>query len=113
MSTIAERAPARAPRRAKASATTRKRLVRSGVLWIVALAALLAGVVALNVVVLQLNVRLDELGRQRAELKADAARLRSQISTAAANVRIEREARDRLGLVPADPTATRYVELKP
>jgi cell division protein FtsL len=111
MSTIAQADRTKAPARARGGA--RRRLVTSGVLWIVALGVLLAGVVAVNVVVLQLNVRLDELGRQRAELKADAARLRSRISTAAANVRIESEAQDRLGLVPADPTVTRYVELKP
>jgi cell division protein FtsL len=111
MSTIAQTARTTSARRSAAG--VRRRLVRSGVLWILALGVLLAGVVAVNVVVLQLNVRLDELGRQRAELKADSARLRSSISTAAANVRIAREARDRLGLVPADPTVTRYVELKP
>jgi cell division protein FtsL len=111
MSTLAQSAGTRSTRRSKAG--VRKRLVRSGVLWIIVLGVLLAGVVAVNVVVLQLNVRLDELGRQRAELKADSARLRSSISTAAANVRIAREARDRLGLLPADPTVTRYVELKP
>jgi cell division protein FtsL len=112
MSTIAQAARTTSTRRRSATGV-RGRLLRSGVVWIVALGLLLAGVVAVNVVVLQLNVRLDELGRQRAELKADAARLRSSISTAAANVRIAREARDHLGLVPADPTVTRYVELKP
>jgi cell division protein FtsL len=111
MSTIAQADRTKAPAGARRGA--RRRLVTSGVLWIVALGVLLAGVVAVNVVVLQLNVRLDELGRQRAELKADAARLRSRISTAAANVRIESEAQDRLGLLPADPAVTRYVELKP
>jgi cell division protein FtsL len=111
MSTLAQTARTTSAPRSKPG--VRRRLVRSGVLWILALGVLLAGVVAVNVVVLQLNVRLDELGRQRAELKADAARLRSSISTAAANVRIARDARDHLGLVPADPTVTRYVELKP
>jgi cell division protein FtsL len=110
MSAIAETGPVRAPARAKAKA--RKRPVTGGVLWIVVVGALLAGVVAINVVVLQLNVRLDELGHQRAELKADAARSRSLISTAAANVHIEREARDQLGLVPVDPASTRYVNLR-
>jgi len=65
------------------------------------------------VLVLQLNVELDRYGRERAELKADSARLRSQLSSASANVRIESEAQVKLGLVPADPTVTTYVHLAP
>ena len=54
------------------------------VAWIVVLAVLLAGVVAVNVAVLQLNVRLDELGRERIELQGETKRLSSQLSSAAA-----------------------------
>ena len=49
-----------------------------GVLWILLAAVLLAGVVAVNVAVLQLNVRLDELGRERIQLQAETKRLSSQ-----------------------------------
>ena len=84
-----------------------------GVLWIVLFGVLLAGVVAVNVAVLQLNVRLDELGRERIQLRADNARLSSQLSSAAAAARIEAEARKRLGLVPADANTTAYVQLAP
>jgi cell division protein FtsL len=84
-----------------------------GVVWIVVLAVLLAGVVAVNVAVLQLNVRLDELGRERIQLRADTNRLSSQLSSASANVRIESQARSRLGLVRADPALTRHVQLTP
>ena len=82
-------------------------------MWIVLAGALLAGVVAINVAVLQLNVRLDELGRERVELRDDNARLRSQLSSAAAAARIEGQARTRLGLVPADGATTTYVDLAP
>src|SRR5919106_1376578 len=85
----------------------------SGVVWIVLFGALLAGVVAVNVAVLQLNVRLDGLSRERIELRADNARLRSQLSSASAAARIEAQARTRLGLVPADPSTTVYVDLTP
>ncbi len=84
-----------------------------GVLWIVLFGALLAGVVAVNVAVLQLNVRLDGLGRERIQLRADNARLSSQLSSAAAAARIEAQARQRLGLVPADANTTAYVQLAP
>ena len=36
-----------------------------GILWIVVVGALLAGIVAVNVVVLQLNMQFDGLSRQR------------------------------------------------
>jgi cell division protein FtsL len=84
-----------------------------GVVWIVLLAVLLAGVVAVNVAVLQLNVRLDELGRERIELQGETKRLSSQLSSASANARIESQARTKLGLVSADPELTFHVQLAP
>ncbi len=58
--------------------------VGGGVLWIVLFACLLAGVVAVNVAVLRLNLELDRESRERTELRADIAQLRSEISSAAA-----------------------------
>jgi cell division protein FtsL len=95
------------------AAAKRRRPVGGGVLWIVVLAALLAGVVAVNVLVLQLNVRLDGLSGQRTELRADNAKLRAQLSSAAANARIARDAERQLGLHAADPSTTTYVRLAP
>ena len=63
-----------------------------GVLWIAVVGTLLAGIVAVNVLVLELNVQLDGLGRQRAELKASNALLRSQLSSASASIKIEEAA---------------------
>ena len=80
-------------------------------LWIVLFAVLLAGVVAVNVAVLGLNLRLDEVDRERTELDADIAALRSEISTVSATARIERLATKELGLVQADPETTVYVQL--
>ena len=80
-------------------------------LWIGALAALLAGVVAMNVAVLRLNLRLDKLGGDRAGLRADNARLFSQLSSAAATGRIQSLAMKRLGYVQASPEQTNYVHL--
>jgi cell division protein FtsL len=101
------------PRRRPAARPIARARAFSGVFWIVLFGALLAGVVAVNVAVLQLNVRLDELGRERIELRADNARLRSQLSSASAAAQIEAQARTRLGLVPADPSTTVYVDLTP
>jgi cell division protein FtsL len=84
-----------------------------GVVWIVLLAVLLGGVVAVNVAVLQLNVRLDELGRERVELQGETNRLSSQLSSASATARIESQAKSKLGLVQADPALTYHVQLAP
>ena len=105
------------PRTRPAPRTAARRKTRTrpfgGVVWIVVLAVLLAGVVAVNVAVLQLNVRLDELGRERIELQGETRRLSSQLSSASANARIESQAQARLGLVRADPALTYHVQLVP
>ena len=80
-------------------------------IWIVLFAVILAGVVAVNVAVLRLNLQLDRSNTERTELKADISRLRSEISSVATTSRIERLARGELGLVAADPDETVYVEL--
>jgi cell division protein FtsL len=108
MSTIAQ--AARAPR-ARAAARKRTWALGGGVVWIVVLAVLLAGVVAVNVAVLRLNLQLDTAGQQRTELKTDIARLRAEISSAAATTRVERLARGELGLVEVEPEDTTYIQL--
>ena len=75
------------------------------------LAALLAGVVAVNVAVLQLTMRLGKTSQRRVDLQADVARLQSELSSAASSYRLQQEAHGSLGLVQADSTTTRYVDL--
>ena len=84
-----------------------------GVIWIALLAVLLAGVVALNVAVLRLNMRYDKLGRTKVELAAQNADLQSQLSSAAATEKIQQQARTQLGLVSANPDTTKYIQLNP
>jgi cell division protein FtsL len=106
-----EQAVASATRSRPARRPKAQRAVARPVLWIVVLTVLLAGVVALNVAVLRLNMTLDRLGRERAQLRADTAALQSQLSSAAATGRIEGLAVKRLGYVPATPDQTTYVRL--
>jgi cell division protein FtsL len=89
----------------------RQRRVTGGVVWIGVVAALLAGVVAMNVAVLRLNMKLDKLGRERADLRAQNAALSSQLSSQAAAPRIQGLAAKRLGLVQATPDQASYVTL--
>jgi cell division protein FtsL len=91
----------------------RRSRLTGGVIWIVLLAVLLAGVVALNVAVLRLNMRYDKLGRTKVDLVAQNAELQSQLSSAAATQRIQQQARSQLGLVAANPDTTKYIRLNP
>jgi cell division protein FtsL len=107
--------PQRAPRRAtRPRPAARRRAtprVAGGVLWIVVVAALLAGIVALNVAVLRLNVQVEQLDRQREQLASKRDALRTELSKAAAGGRVESAAVRQLGLVA--PASTRYLQLKP
>ena len=109
MSTVAQ--AARVPRKRAAASGRRSWVLSGGVVWIVVFAALLAGVVAINVAVLRLNLQLDEAGRERTDLKNDIAGLRAEISSAAAATRIERLAKGELGLREVDPEDTTYIQL--
>jgi cell division protein FtsL len=113
----AQPAPVRARPRPKAKPKPAprpapRRRIAGGVLWIGAVAVLLAGVVALNVAVLRLNVRLDGLGSERTQLRADNAELSSEIAARAASGRIATLASGRLGLTPAGPEDSTYLDLR-
>jgi cell division protein FtsL len=97
---------------AKGRSQARPRVIGGGVLWIVLVAVLLAGVVAVNVAVLRLNLELDQVNRERSELESDLSLLKSEISSASATARIERLATKELGLEQADPETTVYVRIK-
>jgi len=87
----------------------RARLTR-GVVWIALVAALLAGIVALNVAVLELRMERGRLKSEIVELGAQNAELEARLSDAASLGRIEAAAR-RLGLVEATDVA--YLRLDP
>jgi cell division protein FtsL len=109
---VAPAAPARPqglppqPRRKR----KQRRGIAGGMAWIAFVGVLLAGIVALNVAVLRLNVRLDRVDTERAKLRAANAALQSQLSSSAASPRIQSLA-ERRGLVAADPATTTYVVL--
>ena len=103
--------PARTRAGKRDATRSRRAPFAGGILWIALVGSLLAGIVAVNVLVLQLNVKLDGLGRQRAELKASNALLRSQLSSASASIKIEQAATAELGLEAADPLTMTYVRI--
>jgi cell division protein FtsL len=79
------------------------------VLWIVIVAVLLAGIVALNVAVLGLNMEVERLDTEKERIQSQTAEIATELSSAAASGRVEAAARSRLGLV--DPSQTTYVQV--
>jgi hypothetical protein len=79
------------------------------VLWIGAVAGLLAGIVALNVAVLQLRVERGAVSSEIARIRAENAELQAEISRAAAVGRTQ-SLGSRLGLAP--PAEKTYLKLK-
>jgi cell division protein FtsL len=92
--------------RKKAQART-----RGGIVWIVVSGILLAGVVFVNVAVLQLNLSLDSTNSERTKLIAQNAALESQYSALVASQRIQQQAVRQLGLQYSDPSTYGYVNL--
>jgi hypothetical protein len=102
--------PAPKPRTAAKRRPRRRAGVAGGLVWIVVAGVLLAGIVALNVAVLRLNVQLDRLNNDRQQLQAGNAALASKLSSVSSSLRIQTLARNS-GFVPAEsPT---FVDIGP
>jgi cell division protein FtsL len=99
--------PVARPRRRAAHA----RRSRGGILWIAIGGILLAGVVFVNVAVLQLNLRLDSANAERSKLLGDTAALQTQYARLLSSPRISAAATTRLGLQYEDPSQYVYVDL--
>jgi cell division protein FtsB len=102
-------APPRPAARPRPRARSRPRLTR-WVAWIAVVAGLLAGIVALNVAVLQLRMERGRLQSEIVQIRAENAGIEAELSTAAAVGRVEAAARGRLGLV--EPVQTTYLGLE-
>lgn len=78
--------------------------------WIVLVAVLLAGIVAVNVAALRLNLESQDLEAQKEKLLGANAAAASELSGLAAASRIEQVAREELGLV--EPAQVTYVRIR-
>lgn len=97
-------------RRTRKAASARR--VAGGAVWIVLMGVLLAGVVALNVAVLRLNLTFDQLTQERAQLRAENAELSSKLAARGSSPRTASLARRALGLTTADPSTTTYLNIE-
>ncbi|HET7429532.1 MAG TPA: hypothetical protein VFJ66_08755 [Gaiellales bacterium] len=109
--------PAAAPRRTSRRATlARPRAGRSpvgaGVMWVLVIAALLGGVVAVNVAALRNSIEAGRLSGQVASLRAENQSLQSHVAEMSGIGRISSLAKQ-LGMVPAVPAKGDYLRLHP
>jgi cell division protein FtsL len=103
-------APAARPR-TRTRRRARRASARGGILWIAIGGILLAGVVFVNVAVLQLNLRLDSANAERSKLLAENAALQTQYAQLISSPRVSAAATKQLGLVYKDPSQYGYVNL--
>ncbi len=89
----------------------RSPLLTRWILWIGVMAALLAGIVGLNVAVLQLRMQGGHLQSEIVRIRAENDSMQAELSTASAGGRVETIARGRLGLVEA--TEPSYLKVEP
>ena len=112
-----KRAPRTQPRPARPRPETRlhrpaaRPRLAGSVAWIGLVAALLAGIVAVNVTLLRLNMEGERLEDERQRLVARQDGLAAELSRAAAAGRIESIATEKLGFVRADERT--YLRLGP
>src|SRR5438046_10759290 len=97
--------------RPRTRSRAKKARARGGILWIAIGGILLAGVVVVNVAVLQLNLRLDSANAERAKLLAQNAALQTEYSRLNSSPRVYAAATRQLGLVYLDPSSYGHVDL--
>jgi hypothetical protein len=118
------------PRRAAATETTPKRRqnrrrpatlarpragrspVAPGVLWVLLIATLLGGIVALNVGALRNSISASKIEGQEAALRSQNDALRSLVAERSGSGRINADAA-RYGMIPAQPLRNDYLRLHP
>lgn len=98
--------------RERARSAPGRKLLTGGVLWVLLLATLFGGIVALNVAALQANLQGNRLSGQVAELRSQNARLEADAAAASAWGRWAPLA-ERMGMVQAYPSKGDYLPLDP
>ena len=113
---VAQPQPVRRPRARPESVPRPRRRpqglrITGGIFWISAFALLLAGIVAVNVAVLRVNMRDERAEQERAQLQAQNATLAVASSRAPARRCASSRPRAKRGLVPAPAADTSYLDL--
>jgi len=112
------RAPARtrrggepeAPRAVPRRRVRPRRITLGGAAWVVLLATLLGGIVALNVAALRDSIQVNKLQARAQQLANENRLARNRITSLSSPVAIGIAAQ-KLGMHQADPNTTRYLQL--
>ena len=115
---VSARAPARsratseqaAPRAVPRRRVRPRRMTAGGAVWVVVLAALLGGIVALNVAALRDSIEVNRLQAHAQQVQDENRLLRNEVTNLSSPTSIGAAAQ-KLGMVPADPNTTKYVHL--
>jgi len=105
----------RSKQRARDATLARRRPrspVAPGVAWVLLLAALFGGIVALNVGALRNSIDASKLDAEGAALRTQNADLTARVAALTGYGRISKLAGDS-GMVQADPSRTDFINLKP
>jgi hypothetical protein len=103
---------ARTRARERAREAPGRKLLTGGVLWVLLLATLFGGIVALNVAALQSNLEGNRLSGQAAQLRTQNARLQADVAAATGWGRWAVLA-TRLGMAPSFPSRADYIPIDP
>jgi hypothetical protein len=98
------------PRADRSARGARRPALARWILWIALVGALLAGIVGLNVAVLELRMESGRLQSDNVRIRGENDSIQAELSTAAAGGRVETIARSKLGLV--DATGTTYLKIE-
>jgi cell division protein FtsL len=113
---VPARGPARrkaaqaAPKAVRRSRPRRRRVTAGGLAWVAVLAALMFGIVALNVAALRSSIDVSRMRDRVQQLERQNGLLRNQTINLSNPYAIGRRARG-YGMVPADAITTKHVRL--
>lgn len=99
-------------REATVARRRRRSPVAPGIAWVLLLATLFGGIVALNVGALRYSIDASKLDAEGTALRTQNADLTARVAALTGYGRISKLAGD-LGMVQADPSQTQYVTLQP
>ena len=106
------RTPQATPKAVNRSRPRRRRVTAGGLAWVGVLAALMFGIVALNVAALRGSIDVSKMRGHVQQLEQQNGLLRNQTINLSNPYAIGRKARG-YGMVPANATTTKHVQLAP
>ena len=106
------RAASRPPRARDAGRRATSRRLSPAFLWIIVLATLFAGIVALNVGALRATIAASKLEAETSAIKTENADLASQVAGMSGYFRVATEAKQ-LGMVPSSPGRKAFIQFAP